>query len=249
MGWGRYRGCSVGSFTEAAGVLKKRETKKVANNTYVVRTDSEDTLALLYHRTKIIYWNADGSIVLNSGGWQTYSTKERLNSFSPQGFYRDGEWVGFAIQVWQQLGNWYVSIRTESGIRRTVPFHDHMQIFPQGCVQVDGEPIPDADVEGDRRTYLRTKAAQRRENLRQGLVWQGRGRFGGWRQPGGDPRFSRAAIPPAAPSVNSLRDEIAWQLDERDRAWRAAQMRRVTDDPTDERANYVPEFAKGNGKA
>lgn len=240
MGWNS-RSHGVSSFAGAAAVLKKRDTKKVANNTYVERRHDPEVLSLLYHRTHIIHWHVNGSITLNTGGWQTYSTKERLNSFTPNGMWQGDQWVGFAIQVWQQLGAWYVSIRTESGLRRVVDYQDNMVISPRGQVtDSDGVEIGEADVEGDRKAYLRTKARERRENLRNGLVWQGRGRFGGWRQGNGAPA-------PYRNPEETLRAQVERDLDERDRLWRAAQMRKASDDPAS--PSYVPEFAKGNGKA
>lgn len=258
MGWGRYRGSSVTSFAEAAAVLKKRETKKVAHNTYVVRTAGADCLALLYHATRIIHWYSNGDIVLHSGGWQTYSTKDRMNGFSPRGQWTGDAWEGFSVSVSQNLGTWYVHIRTENGLARTVHFQDGMRISRLGQVTLVSTRIevPDADPDADRREYLRRKARERRENHRLGLVWQGRGRFGGWRHP--VTNRSEAVVwrnvpqePPRQLTPAELeamdRAQIAQELENRDRRWRAAQMRKASDDPRS--AAYVPEFARGNGKA
>lgn len=82
---------------------------------------------LRYQDTDIIRWNADGSIVLNSGGWRTVTTKSRFNEHLP------------LIQVWQTRGVWYVG--TAAG---TFEYYDGMVINPDGTV------IDTGSVESDR---------------------------------------------------------------------------------------------------
>lgn len=72
-----------------------KHTKKVDNNT--VRIEYTDgKVAIRLHDTNVIVQNPDGSFVLNSGGWRTSTTKDRINKYSP---YR----------VWQEKGIWYVN--------------------------------------------------------------------------------------------------------------------------------------------
>lgn len=61
--------------------------------TDVHRIDA-DTIALRYQATDVVTYHADGRIVLNSGGWLTPTTKQRINDFSPANIY-------------QQKGAWY----------------------------------------------------------------------------------------------------------------------------------------------
>ena len=78
------------NFTEAEKALGKRETKKLDNNTYLYRID-ENTLGIKLHNTTIIEINRvqleSGDSVthylLRTGGFQTVTTKDRLNKFTP----------------------------------------------------------------------------------------------------------------------------------------------------------------------
>lgn len=82
---------------------------------------------LRYQDTDIIRWCTDGSIVLNTGGWRTVTTKARYNE------HLDG------IQVYQTRGIWYLSAAGS-----TVEFYDGIVINPDGSV------IDTGSVESDR---------------------------------------------------------------------------------------------------
>jgi len=51
--------------------------KKIGNNTYVGRENG--TVYVRLHSTKVVQIKSDGSVILNSGGWQTSTTKDRIN--------------------------------------------------------------------------------------------------------------------------------------------------------------------------
>lgn len=85
--------------------LNGRESKKVMHNTYLQwRTEESSTgergraVALKYHNTDVITWHADGRIVVDVDGWQTPTTKLRLNEFLPAGF-----------RAYSDRGVWYIS--------------------------------------------------------------------------------------------------------------------------------------------
>lgn len=70
------------TYTSALEVLKGRQSRKIGNNTYLqVRDDS--TIAVKYHETDIVTYRSDSSITLDSDGWQTYTTKERMHRYTP----------------------------------------------------------------------------------------------------------------------------------------------------------------------
>ena len=71
------------------------QTKIVGNNTIKI-VYSDGTEAVRLHDTDIITYHPNGDIVLDSGGWRTATTKERINRFAP---------------VWLSQNNhvWYVS--------------------------------------------------------------------------------------------------------------------------------------------
>lgn len=63
---------------EALVMLKKRDSLIVANNTRLLR-HPDGTITLRYHRTDIVTYLPDGNLQLRTGGWQTSTTKDRLN--------------------------------------------------------------------------------------------------------------------------------------------------------------------------
>lgn len=103
------------NYNEANGILQGRnqESKKLDNNTYLIRIN--DYIAVKLHDTNIIEFHADKT-VLTSGGWQTKTTKDRLNTYS-----------GFRIS--QESGKW--SLITDNS---RYPFKDGITILNNGKV-------------------------------------------------------------------------------------------------------------------
>jgi hypothetical protein len=56
---------------------RNKESRKEAENTYLKRRGED--IALLYHTTDVATFKPNGDIILNSGGWHTLTTKERIN--------------------------------------------------------------------------------------------------------------------------------------------------------------------------
>lgn len=70
----------------------KSSTRSTWKNTRLVRID-DDTIGVLYHHTVIVYYHRSGLMMLNTNGWHTISTKQRLNHFAPVYVYqRDYDW-------------------------------------------------------------------------------------------------------------------------------------------------------------
>jgi len=99
----------------------------IRNNTVEYERENGDRVIRL-HFTDIITFHKDGSITLNSGGWRTVTTKERMNSFSP-------------IRIIQKKHIWYVmqSPYIWKHKDKWIPFADNMRIFSDGCVTGAGE--------------------------------------------------------------------------------------------------------------
>lgn len=71
---------------------RNKDRKKLANNTYLVRRDNGD-FAVKLHDTDVVTYHADGTITLSTGGWQTVTTKARINEYSHAGIsQRQGVW-------------------------------------------------------------------------------------------------------------------------------------------------------------
>lgn len=64
-----------------AGLQHVIASKKLANNTYKIEF-ADGSTAIRLHLTNVAVFNKDGSVTLNSGGWRTITTKERINQYS-----------------------------------------------------------------------------------------------------------------------------------------------------------------------
>lgn len=62
----------------AEGFLNGRERRKFANNTYFERID-ENQIGVKLHRTFVVIISKTEPIVLNTGGWHTLTTRDRIN--------------------------------------------------------------------------------------------------------------------------------------------------------------------------
>lgn len=89
----------------------------VKGNTYIIREDA-DTIKVRYHGTIIVSINSDGVITLNSGGYRTYSTKQRMNEIARLG--QDGYDKVFTVH--QSNHEWFVN--------DDIPFTDGMKLIP-----------------------------------------------------------------------------------------------------------------------
>lgn len=97
---------------------------KVANNTYA--THEADGIHYRLHSTDVVILHPDGSATLNSGGWRTVTTKDRLNRYAP-------------CLVYQHKFNWYVVGRAPGS---TAWDWDNPQPFEDGMrVDADGKAI------------------------------------------------------------------------------------------------------------
>ena len=91
---------------------------------------------MLYHETDVVTFHADGRTVLNSGGWRTYTTKERLSNYGP-------------CYVCQSKGVWYCG-------EDSVPFADGITFHGNGKVTGQGEdPKREMKLRGQVQRYAR----------------------------------------------------------------------------------------------
>lgn len=113
---------NIQSRTDAEAYLGTKTERPLANNTRI-RRDPDGVIHVRLHDTDVVSYLPDGSCVLDSGGWRTYTTKDRMNAFGPASVY-----------VWQEDGEWYVSNR-----QRYVGFRDGMRIGPRGGLPTPGK--------------------------------------------------------------------------------------------------------------
>lgn len=82
---------------------RNKLSRKIANNTYLIRHDNY--LALRYHSTEVVKFYPDNSIVLDNGGWFTSTTKERIN-------------MAIGNKLYQSKGVWYIgNLRYQNGMK------------------------------------------------------------------------------------------------------------------------------------
>lgn len=114
------------SYQEALAKLGNRKQRKLGNNTWMVKHTG--FIAIKLHATNVVEIWPDNTYVLNSGGYKTVTTKDRLNTYGP-------------VRVWQKNFDWFVS-----GGR---PFVDYMIVdrFGESVHKYDG--IPHAQVISD----------------------------------------------------------------------------------------------------
>src|SRR3990167_4512368 len=91
---------------------RTKDKKKLANNTYAIR--AVDHIAVRLHNTDVVKHYQNGDTVLDSGGWRTATTKDRINSFS-------------SARIYQENSLWYVA-----GAKKL--FADGMRITAGGKV-------------------------------------------------------------------------------------------------------------------
>ena len=72
-----------------------KDTRKVGNNTYAeILVDG--SVGIMLHGTCVVRIHHDNSVTLNTGGWHTSTTKDRINKYSP-------------VRVYQCKGEWYLN--------------------------------------------------------------------------------------------------------------------------------------------
>jgi hypothetical protein len=104
-----------GMFQVYVGVFKKigkKLSKRVGNNTYEIYDEEGNRIAIRLHDTNIMTFEGN-EIILDSGGWQTRVTKDRMNDYLPS--------VGYHIE--QKNYEWTLVHGDER-----IPFKDGIRI-------------------------------------------------------------------------------------------------------------------------
>jgi hypothetical protein len=90
---------------------------KLSPHATAIFSDDHYTM-VVYHSTAIIKWNNE-EIILNSGGWQSATTKKKMNQASLQ--------FNLGFSVYQKDFSWLVDYDNQ-----TVPFVDNMKLERKG---------------------------------------------------------------------------------------------------------------------
>ena len=86
----------------------------VARNTFKFERDGETVIRL--HGTDVVRRLPDGSAILNSNGWRTVTTKDRMNANMPAGAH-----------LYSERGQWWIS-DCQWGREKRVAFFDGIQV-------------------------------------------------------------------------------------------------------------------------
>lgn len=106
---GKYRVNELDNLTLAKleSHLGNRTERGLSNNTKVAR-DFQGNLVIILHRTAIVTYKRDVggevTMTLDSGGWRTTTTKQRMNAFLPHRY-----------RIFADKGTWYIQIRSTAG--------------------------------------------------------------------------------------------------------------------------------------
>lgn len=94
-------------------------------------TQLSDFIKVRYHNTDVVTVTAS-EIILNTGGYRSYTTKSRMNQTSNQ--------FGLGFQVWQKKGDWFVTFQGKD-----YEFNDKQIILarnPETFIRFDRLPLP-----------------------------------------------------------------------------------------------------------
>lgn len=80
---------------------RNKESRKLDNNTYLLRRG--DTIVIRLYSTDIVTYTPQGLCILDSGGWNTVTTRARVSTFSParMGTYRGTAYIIFEGKEYQ----------------------------------------------------------------------------------------------------------------------------------------------------
>ena len=112
------------SYEDCQEIWKNSKRHKMANNTYLIQYEKADYYAIRLHSTDVMTFDPDGGVTLHTGGWETVTTKERINRYLPEGF-----------GVFQQNFKWWLSDHRRGWDRELrYSYRDGMHIDRNGDV-------------------------------------------------------------------------------------------------------------------
>lgn len=117
------------TYAEAKEMMSRarNDRRKLENNTHLESDAPKDgnyrsDYVVRLHDTDVVTLHPNGSYTLNSGGWRTVTTKDRINRYAP-------------VAVFQRKGQWFVAAHQSTGgwdFDNAVPFEDGMVVSIAG---------------------------------------------------------------------------------------------------------------------
>ena len=120
--------------------------RKLQNHTYMERID-EHTVGVKLHDTYVVKLHDDGSTSLDSGGWHTMTTKDRINAY-----------IEWPLVVTSDRGRWYLARGWTDKIHR---FFDGIRFDAEGKVlnprraEMEAQEAREKGIEKRMRNYIR----------------------------------------------------------------------------------------------
>lgn len=113
----------------------KYEGVALENNTRLVKRG--DSYAVKLHSTYVVVLHPDGSSEIRTGGWQTTTTKNRINKYSPHASIAQLDWA------------WYINGFREGGTLYRVaeewtPGYGNVRFRPDGTLDTENEELQPA---------------------------------------------------------------------------------------------------------
>jgi hypothetical protein len=87
---------TIRSYEQAQKFLaggRNKLSRKSENNTWIEQRG--ENIAVRLHNTDVVLYKPDGGFVLDTGGWHSVTTKDRINGYAPHGvkvYSNDGIW-------------------------------------------------------------------------------------------------------------------------------------------------------------
>ena len=115
------------SFTNYAGASehllggRNKDYRPLTGRSTSLERRGPTTIAVHYHETDVVTFHEDGPTVLNSDGWRTLATKDRMNKYS-------------AANLLQSKGLWYVGDTPWNKEGQSVLYFDSIEVSDSGVV-------------------------------------------------------------------------------------------------------------------
>jgi len=90
------------------------QTKTIGHHATSIHTDN-DMIIVTYHNTEVVKFNSS-TIILNTGGYYTYTTKTRMNQASNQ--------YNLGYRVFQKNFDWFIQYHNKTILFKT----DHIAL-------------------------------------------------------------------------------------------------------------------------
>lgn len=149
------------NYQEADAKLQRRcyQSRKLANNTYLKRrTWGKTAIAVQLHSTDVITFYEDGRIEVSTGGWNTVTTRGRINDYLDKPWHVYGERGATILSNYRWYAGQDGEYKREGSIE--VVLDNFAMILPNGKVNGGGDAEEYRD--GVRREDNRRKALRNR---------------------------------------------------------------------------------------